>query len=77
MDFPIAQSRDEILRAYAAGDLGTRNTIERLGLHDYADLIIALVEQDLSPPRPADTPSHRAQVDRARAILQPRLRHGG
>ena len=66
----------ETLRGYAGGKLGTRETIERLGLHDYADLIIALVREGLPLPRPADTPARRAAVERARAILQPRLRRG-
>ena len=67
----------ETLRAYAGGQLGTREAIERLGLRDYADLIIALVREDLPLPRPADTPARRAAVERARAILQPRLRRDG
>ena len=64
------------LRDYAAGNLGTRHAIERLGMRDYADLVIALAQNDLDMPKPADTPKHRAQVARARAILQPRLRRG-
>jgi hypothetical protein len=64
------------LRAYAAGQLGTRSAIERAGLHDYADLVIALVQNDLDLPKPAETPKHDAHLARVRAILQPRLRHG-
>ena len=66
----------ETLRAYVAGRLGTRAVIERAGLRDYADLIIALSQNDLEFPRPAATPAHDAQLARARAILLPRLRHG-
>jgi hypothetical protein len=66
-----------VLRAYAAGQLGTRRAIERAGLHDYADLVIALVQNDLALPKPAATPKREAHLARARAILQPRLRHGG
>lgn len=66
----------DVLRGYAAGLLGTRETIERAGLHDYADLIIAMAQNDLDFPRPRSTPTHDAHVARARAILQPRLRHG-
>lgn len=65
------------LRAYASGQRGTRQTIEAMGLHDYADLIIALAQNDLDFPKPADTPAHRAHVARATEILQPLLRHGG
>jgi hypothetical protein len=67
----------EALRAYSAGRLGTRETIERMGMHDYADLVIALAQNDLEMPKPAATPAHEAHLVRARAILQPRLRHGG
>ncbi len=65
------------LRDYAAGQLGTRAAIERAGLRDYADLVIALAQSDLAFPRPPLTPQHDAALARARAILQPRLRHGG
>ena len=65
------------LRDYAAGRLGTRRAIERLGMRDYADLVIALAQHDLDLPKPPDTPHYQAEVARARAILQPRLRHGG
>lgn len=66
-----------MLRDYAAGRLGTREAIRRAGLDDYADLIIALVRHDLDLPKPADTPERRANLERARAILQPRLRAPG
>jgi hypothetical protein len=66
----------EALRAYAAGQLGTRRAIEAFGAHDYADLVIALVQNDLDFPKPAATPEHDRHLARARAILQPRLRHG-
>jgi len=65
-----------VLRAYAAGQLGTREAIERAGMHDYADLIIGLSQNDLDFPRPADTPARKANIARAQAILQPLLRHG-
>jgi len=66
----------DVLRAYAAGQLGTRRAIEALGAHDYADLVIGLAQNDLDFPKPAATPTHEAHLARARAILQPRLRHG-
>lgn len=74
----LADSKQiEALRDYAAGLLGTRQAIERAGLEDYADLMIALAQNDLDFPKPADTPRHRANVEQARAVLQPRLqRHG-
>ncbi|MBB6229138.1 hypothetical protein FHS79_003339 [Polymorphobacter multimanifer] len=77
MDNALPQDRVQLLRAYAAGQLGTRSAIERLGMRDYADLVIALAQDDLGLPKPAETSAHMAHVARARAILQPRLRHGG
>ena len=68
----MTQEQMSVLRDYAAGRLGTRRTIERLELHDYADLVIALVQHDLALPKPAETSAHAAHVARARAILQPR-----
>jgi hypothetical protein len=65
------------LHDYAAGRLGTRQAIERLGGQDYADLVIALAQHDLDFPKPADTPRHQANLARVRALLQPRLRRGG
>ena len=73
----MSQSEQEtVLRRYAAGLLGTRSTIEAIGAHDYADLVIAMVQADLDFPKPSATPAHDAQVARARALLQPLLRHG-
>ena len=77
MSVELDPQRLETLRAYAAGRLGTRQTIERAGMHDYADLVIALAQNDLEMPKPAETPRREAHLARARAILQPRLRHGG
>ena len=71
---PIPAPPPDILRAYAAGQRGTRETIEALGLHDYADLIIALVAHDLPFPKPAQTPAHAERVERARVLLEPLLR---
>ncbi len=67
--------RHAVLRQYSDGLLGTHGTIEAIGAHDYADLIIAMAQADLDFPKPAATPAHEAQLARARAILQPRLRH--
>jgi hypothetical protein len=68
----------DVLRQYAGGLLGTRQAIERAGLEDFADLLIALSQNDLLLPKPADTAKRRANVELARAILQPRLRrHAG
>jgi hypothetical protein len=76
MDMELDPEQLDALRAYAAGQAGTRHTIERAGLRDYADLLIALAQNDLDLPKPAATPAHAANVARARAILQPLLRHG-
>jgi len=70
-------SQLDILRACAAGQLGTRAAIESAGMRDYADLVIGLAQHDLEFPHPTATPAHEANLARARAILQPRLRHGG
>jgi hypothetical protein len=77
MSISLAPPQLDALRAYAAGRLGTRETIERAGMHDYADLLIGMTQNDLDLPKPAATPTHDAHLARARAILQPRLRHGG
>jgi hypothetical protein len=64
----------EVLRRYSEGQLGTREAIELAGLEGYADLLIAMAQNDLAFPKPADTPQHRARVELATAVLQPRLR---
>ncbi len=74
MSDPTDTARLAVLRQYAAGLAGTRQTIERAGLEDYADLVIALVQNDLAFPMPAETARHRAQLAQASALLQPRLR---
>jgi hypothetical protein len=76
MDTAAGEQQVATLRAYAEGRIGTRRAIERLGARDYADLLIALAQHDLDLPKPPDTPRHRAQVARARAVLQPLLRRG-
>ena len=77
MSNPPDPKQLETLRRYATGLLGTRQTIELTGLQDYADLLIALSQNDLDLPKPADTPQRRIHLEQARAILQPRLRHAG
>ena len=77
MDGNKNQPRLATLRDYAAGRTGTREAIARAGLSDYADLVIALAQNGLSLPRPADTARRRASIDEARSILQPRLRRAG
>jgi hypothetical protein len=71
------QERRSILHDYASGRAGTRATIDKLGLRDYADLVIELVRAGLPFPKPDDTPELAAHRERARAILLPRLRRGG
>lgn len=61
------------LRDYSAGHLGTRAAIEALALEDYADLIIALSQNDLPFPQPSHQSAVVADRDRAWAILQPLL----
>jgi hypothetical protein len=76
MSSTLTEPQLATLHDYAAGQLGTRRAIERMGMRDYADLVIALAQHGLDFPKPADTPRHAAQLALARAILQPRLRHG-
>lgn len=73
----LTKSEKESLQRYADGLVGTRRTIEALGMHDYSDLMIAMAEAGLNFPKPSPTPAHEANVARARAILQPLLRHDG
>lgn len=70
------QQRLTVLSDYATGKLGTRSTLDKLGLRDYADLLIELAQKDLPLPKPEETAALQAHRERARAILQPRLRHG-
>ncbi len=76
MDTMMTEEQLLTLGEYAAGRVGTRRAIERLGMRDYADLVIAMAQNDLNMPKPTETPAHFKNVTRARAILQPRLRHG-
>lgn len=75
-DGSISDTQLKVLRDYAAGLVGTRETMRRADIGDYAELIIALAQHDLDLPKPADTPQRRAHLERATAILQPLLRHG-
>lgn len=70
------QEKLSVLYDYAASHIGTRTALDRLGLNDYADLVIALSAHDLAFPKPTETPTLLAHRERARAILLPRLRHG-
>ena len=65
------------LNDYAAGRLGAGAAIERIGLHDYADLIIELSQRDLPFPKPQESPARDRSLALATAIPQPRLRSGG
>ncbi len=62
----LSPAQFDALRAYAAGQCGTRETIDRAGMHDYADLVIGLARNDLAFPKPSATPAHEARVARAR-----------
>jgi hypothetical protein len=72
-----AQQKLSVLREYSAGHAGTRATIERVGLDDYADLVIALAANDLPFPKPPDTPALRRHRAKARELLLPRLTKRG
>ncbi len=64
----------EILRKYADGLLGTGEAIEFAGFNDYADLLIALAQNGMTLPKPADTRLHQLHLRYAREVLQPILR---
>lgn len=70
------QERLTLLYEYASGHAGTRSTMDKLGLSNYAELLIELSSHDLPLPKPDDTPVLKAHRDKAREILEPRLRHG-
>jgi hypothetical protein len=72
----MTESQLAILRAYSAGERGTRNTIEKLGFRDFADLLIALGTENLKLPGPSDTPARAMHLVRAEALLGPLLRNG-
>lgn len=46
------------LQAYAAGIIGREEAIRRVGVRDYAGLLVALGDAGLSPPRP---PEHQIE----------------
>jgi len=73
----MAETEMDALLRLAGGQVGTRRTIEALGLHDHADLVMAMADAGLDFPKPSRTPAHEANVARARAILQPLLRRDG
>lgn len=76
MDPMFSATQLQALRDYSAGRAGTRETIERAGLDDYADLIVALARNGLDLPRDAaPSPERDARRARLSAILQPLLRH--
>ncbi len=49
-------SQLDILRAHAAGQLGTRAAIERAGMHDCAERVIGLARNGLEPGKPGAIP---------------------
>jgi len=69
--------KKKILEDYSSGKSGTRATIEQIGGHDYADLLIALGKYNLGLP-PSYTKGREDHIRRASEILQPLLieRHG-
>ena len=50
------------LQAYAAGIIRRDEAIRRTGVRDYADLLVALGDAGLSPPRP---PEHQIENEAA------------
>ena len=55
---PVADT----LQAYAEGMIGRDEAIRRVGVRDYADLLVALGDAGLSPPRP---PKHQIENEAA------------
>ena len=50
------------LQSYAAGLIGRDEAVRRTGVRDYADLLVALGGEGLSPPRP---PEHQVENEAA------------
>ena len=48
------RSELDVLRAYSKGFLSRHDAIRDLGLRDYADLLVALGDANLSMPLPSD-----------------------
>jgi hypothetical protein len=76
-DGSMIDTQRRALRDYAARLASTRETMRRADIGDYAELIIALAQNDFDFPKPADTPQRRTHLERATAILRPLLRHPG
>ena len=53
---------EDALQAYAEGMIGRDEAIRRVGVRDYADLLVALGDAGLSPPRP---PKHQIENEAA------------
>ncbi len=53
---------EDTLQAYAEGMIGRDEAIRRVGVRDYADLLVALGDAGLSPPRP---PKHQIENEAA------------
>ena len=54
-------SRDP-LREFAAGTLSREDAVEALGLRDHADLLVALGDAGMTPPR---SPAHVIEAEAA------------
>lgn len=48
---PFAAAQDDVLHAFADGRLTKESAITALGLRDYAQLLLALGEAGLAPPK--------------------------
>lgn len=56
------QPAEEPLQAYSTGLIGRDEAIRRIGVRDYAGLLVALGDAGLSPPRP---PEHQIENEAA------------
>ncbi|MCY4157819.1 MAG: hypothetical protein OXF66_10410 [Gammaproteobacteria bacterium] len=60
---------DDPLRAYAQGLIRSDEAVDRLGVRDYADLLVTLGDAGLSPPRPPEHQIENEAVTFARIWL--------
>ena len=56
------RTEEDTLQAYATGMIARDEAIRRTGVRDYADLLVALGNAGLSPPRP---PEHQIENEAA------------
>jgi len=69
--------RKAILLNYSQGNSGTQETIAKLGLSNYGELLIELGKYELGLPKPTMPPAYIAQAEKVASILKPLLLQNG